>query len=44
MVLRTCRYQFHETLNMFEKPEWWEQNLTTDAVEWIKENEHRFVP
>ena len=23
MVLRTCRYEFHETRRMFEHPEWW---------------------
>ena len=23
MVLRTCRYEFHETREMFEHPEWW---------------------
>ena len=34
MVLRTCRYQFHETRNMFEKPEWWGLEPYHDAVEW----------
>ena len=34
MVLRTCRYQFHETRNMFEKPEWWGTEPYHDAVEW----------
>jgi site-specific DNA recombinase len=34
MVLRTCRYQFHENRNMFDKPEWWGTAAYHDSVSW----------
>ena len=35
MVLRTCRYQFHENRNMFESPEWWGTADYHDSVKWV---------
>ena len=32
MVLRTCRYEFHETRRMFEHPEWWGSEPYHDSV------------
>ena len=32
MVLRTCRYEFHETRRMFEHPEWWGDEPYHDSV------------
>jgi len=32
MVLRTCRYEFHETRRMFEHPEWWGEEPYHDSV------------
>ena len=34
MVLRTCRYEFHETRTMFEHPEWWGSEAYHDSVSW----------
>jgi site-specific DNA recombinase len=34
MVLRTCRYQFHENRNMFDKPNWWGSAAYHDSVSW----------
>jgi site-specific DNA recombinase len=34
MVLRTCRYEFHETRKMFEHPEWWGSEPYHDSVSW----------
>ena len=34
MVLRTCRYQFHENRNMFDAPEWWGTAEYHDSVSW----------
>ncbi len=34
MVLRTCRYEFHETRRMFESPEWWGGEPYHDSVSW----------
>ena len=33
MVLRTCRYKFHETRRMFEHPEWWQSEPYHDSVD-----------
>lgn len=33
MVLRTCRYEFHETRRMFEHPEWWGKEPYHDSVD-----------
>jgi len=33
MVLRTCRYEFHETRRMFETPEWWGKEPYHDSVD-----------
>jgi len=33
MVLRTCRYEFHETRRMFEHPEWWGSEPYHDSVD-----------
>ena len=33
MVLRTCRYEFHETRRMFEHPEWWGSEPSHDSVD-----------
>jgi len=33
MVLRTCRYEFHETRRMFEHPEWWGCEPYHDSVD-----------
>ena len=35
MVLRTCRYEFHETRRMFEHPEWWGSEPYQDSVDFI---------
>ena len=35
MVLRTCRYEFHETRRMFEHPEWWGSEPYHDSVDFI---------
>tara|TARA_B100001996_G_C18658537_1_gene592157 strand:- start:1699 stop:2001 length:303 start_codon:yes stop_codon:yes gene_type:complete len=32
MVLRTCRYEFHETRRMFDQPEWWGKEPYHDRV------------
>ena len=32
MVLRTCRYEFHETRKMFRHPEWWGAEPYHDSV------------
>ena len=37
MVLRTCRYGFHETRKMFEHPEWWGSEPYHDAVSFSNE-------
>ena len=34
MVLRTCRYTFHENRNMFEFPVWWGSAEYHDSVSW----------
>ena len=34
MVLRTCRYTFHENRNMFEVPVWWGSAEYHDSVSW----------
>ena len=34
MVLRTCRYQFHENRKMFDAPEWWGSAEYHDSVSW----------
>ena len=34
MVLRTCRYQFHENRTMFEAPDWWGSTEYHDSVSW----------
>ena len=34
MVLRTCRYTFHENRKMFEAPEWWGTAEYHDSVSW----------
>jgi len=34
MVLRTCRYEFHETRKMFEHPERWGSEPYHDSVSW----------
>ena len=34
MVLRTCRYTFHENRKMFEAPEWWGTGKYHDSVSW----------
>jgi site-specific DNA recombinase len=34
MVLRTCRYQFHENRKMFEVPDWWGTTEYHDSVSW----------
>jgi len=34
MVLRTCRYQFHENRNMFDQPDWWGTAEYHDSVSW----------
>jgi DNA invertase Pin-like site-specific DNA recombinase len=34
MVLRTCRYQFHENRNMFDTPEWWGSAEYHDSILW----------
>jgi site-specific DNA recombinase len=33
MVLRTCRYEFHETRRMFEHPDWWGSEPYHDSVD-----------
>jgi|GEM_PF-187337 len=33
MVLRTCRYEFHETRRMFEHPNWWGSEEYHDSVD-----------
>jgi len=35
MVLRTCRYQFHENRNMFESPVWWGTAEYHNSVKWV---------
>ena len=35
MVLRTCRYQFHENRIMFDAPEWWGTADYHDSVKWV---------
>lgn len=35
MVLRTCRYQFHENRNMFDAPEWWGTEPYHDSFEFV---------
>ena len=32
MVLRTCRYEFHETRRMFEPPDWWKSQPYHSSV------------
>ena len=32
MVLRTCRYEFHETRRMFDHPEWWGSEPYHDSM------------
>ena len=32
MVLRTCRYEFHETRRMFPHPDWWGEEPYHDSV------------
>ena len=39
MVLRTCRYEFHETRKMFEHPDWWGSEEYHDAVEFGEEDD-----
>jgi site-specific DNA recombinase len=34
MVLRTCRYQFHENRKMFDAPDWWGSAEYHDSVSW----------
>jgi site-specific DNA recombinase len=34
MVLRTCRYQFHENRKMFDAPDWWGTAEYHDSVSW----------
>lgn len=34
MILRTCRYTFHENRKMFEAPEWWGTAEYHDSVSW----------
>jgi len=34
MILRTCRYQFHEIRNSFEAPKWWGSAEYHDSVSW----------
>ena len=34
MVLRTCRYQFHENRRMFDCPDWWGSAEYHDSVSW----------
>ena len=34
MVLRTCRYQFHENRTMFNAPDWWGSTEYHDSVSW----------
>lgn len=34
MVLRTCRYQFHENRKMFDRPDWWGTVEYHDSVSW----------
>ena len=34
MILRTCRYTFHENRKMFEAPEWWGTTEYHDSVSW----------
>ncbi len=33
MVLRTCRYEFHETRRMFDHPEWWGSEPYHDSID-----------
>jgi DNA invertase Pin-like site-specific DNA recombinase len=33
MVLRTCRYEFHETRRMFTHPDWWGEEPYHDSVQ-----------
>jgi DNA invertase Pin-like site-specific DNA recombinase len=35
MVLRTCRYEFHETRKMFEHPEWWGSEPYHDSFSFV---------
>jgi DNA invertase Pin-like site-specific DNA recombinase len=35
MVLRTCRYQFHENRKMFDAPNWWGSAEYHDSLEFI---------
>jgi site-specific DNA recombinase len=35
MVLRTCRYGFHETRRMFDHPEWWGSEPYHDSVDFV---------
>ena len=35
MVLRTCKYQFHENRKMFDAPNWWGSAEYHDSLEFI---------
>ena len=34
MVLRTCRFEFHETPGMFVHPKWWGSEPYHDPTSW----------
>lgn len=34
MILRTCRYTFHENRRIFNKPDWWGKEPYHDSVSW----------
>ena len=34
MILRTCRYTFHENRRMFKQPKWWGKEPYHDSVSW----------
>jgi DNA invertase Pin-like site-specific DNA recombinase len=36
MVLRTCRYTFHENRQMFDDPDWWGTEPYHDSAEWLQ--------
>ena len=34
MILRTCRYKFHENRRMFKQPKWWGKEPYHDSASW----------
>jgi len=34
MILRTCRYTFHENRRLFKHPDWWSKEPYHDSVSW----------